>query len=68
MSLASLSAGWNTSYDVPKPSNKREQHNSQQQQLSSSSPSIIKRQSTPAKVAQMPKGRYNYASRMLLAI
>jgi hypothetical protein len=23
---------------------------------------------TPAKVAQMPKGRYNYTSRMLLAI
>jgi hypothetical protein len=63
MSLASLSAGWNTSYDVPKPSNKREQQNSQQQQLSSSySPSI----KTPINSGQssseyyLPKGRYNY--------
>jgi hypothetical protein len=63
MSLATSSAGWNTCYYVPKPSNKREQQNSQQQQLSSSySPSI----KTPINSGQssseyyLPKGRYNY--------
>jgi hypothetical protein len=66
MSLASLSAGWNTYDDVPKPSNKRIQQpaTTTLQQL------VIHKNTnlTPAKVAQMPKGRYNYTSRMLLAI